>query len=71
MQQNKSYKKRTPFMYCNLCERPDVPERDMNNSGYCCLPCQRDYSEFRRAFKAEHGRFPTLKEFKSDDTPVR
>jgi hypothetical protein len=52
---------------CFICERDDIPDREMSASGGRCSACDRDYTAFRRAFKAEHGRWPTMKEFKSDE----
>jgi len=52
---------------CFICERDDLSDRDMGRSGGRCKPCDRDYTSFRRAFKAEHGRWPTMREFKAED----
>lgn len=34
--------------------------------GWACRVCYNLYQVFRRAFKSEHGRFPTIAEFRSD-----
>ena len=60
-------RKRKKIMTCQLCRRDDVPEAEMNASGYCCKLCERDYVAFRRAFRAEHGRWPKLSEFMEDE----
>jgi len=56
---------------CFICERDDVEPEQMRGGrregNGVCIPCERDYTAFRRAFKAEHGRWPTMKEFRSDD----
>jgi hypothetical protein len=54
-------------MFCHICERDDVPEWQMNKTGYACAPCHKNYQQFRMAYKAEHGRWPKMKEFRSDE----
>lgn len=63
-------KKKHPIMRCAICERDDIPAKEMNAGGYACLPCERDYIAYRRAFKFEFGRWPTVKDFKSEDPPL-
>lgn len=52
---------------CHLCEQvnPVFPKWDVRK--WACKPCWPDYVRFRRYFKKEFGRYPTVKEFLSDD----
>lgn len=52
--------------HCTLCERDDIPAKEMARNGFCLL-CQRDYMAFRKAYKTENGRFPTMAEFRSEE----
>jgi len=57
---------------CALClralPRPAFPA--WTNHGklpWACKPCWLDYIRFRRAFRAEHGRWPILAEFRAEE----
>ena len=53
---------------CPLCQQP-LPRsafRYWGGEQWCCHPCYLGYCVFRRAFKKERGRFPTVAEFRED-----
>jgi hypothetical protein len=53
---------------CACCERDDLKLDEMDSGKHTyCRPCLRDFTNFYRAFKAEHGRRPSMKDFKAED----
>jgi len=57
---------------CHLCDRTLPASQFPRLIGYhakpwACRPCQKDYILFRRYFKAEHSRFPTVAEYRADE----
>ena len=52
---------------CHVCERPTTRFPTWDTRRWACQPCWNLYVAFRRAYKAEHGRYPTIAEFRSDD----
>lgn len=58
-----------PFPHrCRICQRMTTNFPHWHHSPWACRPCMNSYVAFRRAFKAEHSRYPTLAEYlKNDD----
>lgn len=52
---------------CKLCEREVSKSELWGNGWLVCKLCANDYIRFRKAYKAEHGRWPKLAEFLSDE----
>lgn len=50
---------------CKLCGRPTTNFPKWDKSRWACRPCWNGYVNFRRAFKAEHGVYPTANDFRS------
>lgn len=55
--------------HCSICERitSDFPSWDKRK--WACRACWNGYVAFRRAYKAEHGHFPKIADYKIDDEP--
>lgn len=49
---------------CHLCERTTTNYPHWDKRHWACRPCWKDYVAFRRAYKAEHGRYPTVDQFR-------
>jgi len=52
---------------CHLCQRVTTDFPAFDKRLWACKPCWKDYVAYRRAFKAEHGRYPTVAEFREDE----
>jgi len=49
---------------CHLCERETNAFPAWDKRHWACKPCWNGYVAFRRAFKSEHGQFPTVEDFR-------
>lgn len=47
---------------CALCGGMAVESPPWDKKEWACRPCWNGYVNFRRAFKLEHGRYPTFEE---------
>jgi hypothetical protein len=51
---------------CALCGGTNIASPPWDKHEWACRPCWNGYVNFRRAFKLEHGRFPTFEEVMAD-----
>ena len=52
---------------CHVCGSPTKHFPKWDTRFWACRPCWNGYVAFRRAYKAEHGHYPTIETFRSDD----
>lgn len=52
---------------CALCGGTEIESPPWDKKGWACRPCWNGYVNFRRAFKVEHGRFPTFEEVMNEE----
>lgn len=57
-------KRRKP---CALCGGTEIESPPWDKHEWACRPCWNGYVNFRRAFKVEHGRYPTFEEVMAED----
>lgn len=51
---------------CGLCRQDLLPSAFYKWCPWSCRECMKGYMVFRRSFMKEHGRWPTVKEFRCD-----
>jgi hypothetical protein len=51
---------------CHLCLRSTRNFPTWDRKHFACVPCWRGYVNFRRAYKRENGRYPTVQEFRDE-----